>query len=162
MSNLHRVCSKILNLLHEIGMQDNFLNQIRVPKLSDKKLIVLSLAAESLGIVPSTFLFKQLLSEVEDKIERSIHNCRIRRLSHKLKDLRQKMTQQTILNSELSNQFVGLLSGIFQCLDYLWVACDTDGLNAILVKKTPFSNMKMVSQNLPAGSLSAPPACAKT
>jgi len=101
MSNLHSVYSKILGLLHEIEQQDNFLNQIRLPKLSDKELIALSLAAESLGIDSEHFLFKQLPTEIEDRIERSVYNRRVRRLSHKLEDLRQKMAQQISSNSEL-------------------------------------------------------------
>lgn len=101
MSNLQSVYSKILGLLHEIEKQDNFLNQIRIPKLSDKELIALSLAAESLGIDSEHFLFKQLPNNVEGKIERSVYNRRIRRLSHKLEDLRQKMAQQIRSHSEL-------------------------------------------------------------
>lgn len=52
MSNLQSVYSKIFALLHEIEPQDNFLKQIRKPKLSDKELLALSLAAESLGSQP--------------------------------------------------------------------------------------------------------------
>jgi len=101
MSNLHSVYTKILGLLHEIENQNNFLNQIRLPKLSDKELIALSLAAESMEIDSEHFLFKQLPKEIEGKIERSVYNRRVRRLSHKLEDLRQKMAQQISPNSAI-------------------------------------------------------------
>ena len=91
MSNLQSVYSKILALLHEIEDKDNFRKQIRKPQLSDKAILALSLAAESLGIDSEHFLFKQLPPEVEGLIERSVYNRRIRGLRFKLEDLRQKM-----------------------------------------------------------------------
>ncbi len=45
MSNLCASYNKILGLLHELESQDNFLNQIRLPKLYDKQLIALVLSA---------------------------------------------------------------------------------------------------------------------
>ena len=72
MSNLQAVYNKILTLLHSIEPNDNFLNQIRLPKLTDKELLSLSLAAESLGIDSEHFLFKQLPPEVHGRIERSV------------------------------------------------------------------------------------------
>ncbi|MBT3725264.1 MAG: IS982 family transposase [Gammaproteobacteria bacterium] len=101
MSNLQSVYSKILVLLHEIEREDNFLNQIRLPMLSDKELMALSLAAESLGIDSEHFLFKQLPEEIEGRIERSVYNRRVRRLSFKLEEIRQKMAQQISPNSDL-------------------------------------------------------------
>jgi len=91
MSNLQSVYNKVLILLHEIEDKNNFVNQRRKPKLSDKELLALSLAAESLGIDSEHFLFKQLPPEVEGLIERSVYNRRIRRLRFKLEDLRQRM-----------------------------------------------------------------------
>ena len=91
MSNLQRVCNKFLALLHEIEDKNNFLHQIRKPKLPDKELLALSLAAESLGIDSEHFLFKQLPPEAEGRIERSVYNRRVRRLRFKLEDLRQRM-----------------------------------------------------------------------
>jgi hypothetical protein len=49
MSNLGSSYTKILALLHELESRDNYLSQIRIPKLSDKQLIALVFAAESLG-----------------------------------------------------------------------------------------------------------------
>jgi len=79
---------QILTLLHSIEPNDNFLNQIRQPKLTDKELLSLSLAAESLGIDSEHFLFKQLPSEVRCRIERSVYNRRVRKLSLKLEEIR--------------------------------------------------------------------------
>ena len=62
MSNLQSVYSKILALLHEIEDKDNFRKQIRKPQLSDKAILALSLAAESLGIDSEHFLFETITS----------------------------------------------------------------------------------------------------
>ena len=101
MSNLQSVYNKTLALLHEIEDKDNFIKQIRRPKLPDKSLLALSLAAESLGIDSEHFLFKQLPPEVEGLIERSVYNRRVRRLSFKLEDLRQKMIEKINPNTDL-------------------------------------------------------------
>jgi hypothetical protein len=78
MSNLYVSYNKILGLLHEQEAQDNFLNQIRTPKLSDKQLIVLSLAAESLGIDSGRRLFRLLPDSLSGQIDRSVFNRRRR------------------------------------------------------------------------------------
>ena len=101
MSNLQSVYNKTLTLLHEIEDKDNFIKQIRKPKLTDKSLLALSLAAESLGIDSEHFLFKQLPPEVEGLIERSVYNRRIRKLSFKLEDLRQRMIEKINPNTDL-------------------------------------------------------------
>ena len=91
MSNLCVSYNKVLGLLHELEPQDNFLNQIRTPKLSDKQLIALSLAAESLGIDSERHLFKQLPATVAGQIDRSVFNRRRRQLAFKVGQLRQRM-----------------------------------------------------------------------
>ena len=101
MSNLQSVYNKVLVLLHEIEEKDNFLKQIRKPKLSDKALLALSLAAESLGIDSEHFLFKQLPPEVEGLIERSVYNRRIRGLRFKLEEIRQKMIHEMNPDNDL-------------------------------------------------------------
>ena len=101
MSNLQSVYNKVLVLLHEIEEKDNFLKQIRKPKLSDKALLALSLAAESLGIDSEHFLFKQLPPEVEGLIERSVYNRRIRGLRFKLEEIRQKMIHEINPDNDL-------------------------------------------------------------
>jgi len=101
MSNLQSVYNKVLVLLHEIEEKDNFLKQIRKPKLSDKALLALSLAAESLGIDSEHFLFKQLPPEVEGLIERSVYNRRVRGLRFKLEEIRQKMIHEMNPDNDL-------------------------------------------------------------
>jgi len=89
MSNLQTVYTKIYELLHEVEAEDYFFNQRKKPKLSDKGVIALSLAAETLGIDSERFLFKQLPKPVEGLIERSVYNRRARRLSVKIESIRQ-------------------------------------------------------------------------
>ncbi len=101
MSNLQSIYNKVLALLHEIEEKDNFIKQIRKPKLSDKALLALSLATESLGIDSEHFLFKQLPPEVEGLIERSVYNRRIRGLRFKLEEIRQKMIHEINPDNDL-------------------------------------------------------------
>lgn len=72
MSNLCDSDNKILGLLHELEPQDNFFNQILTPKLHDKQLIALALAAESSSIDSEHHLFKQLPTTLAGNIDRSI------------------------------------------------------------------------------------------
>lgn len=83
MSNLQRYCSQLLSWLHDIEPRDNFLNQRGKPKLSDKALIALILAAESAGIDSELNLFEQLPFELSNRIERSVYNKRRGQLSFK-------------------------------------------------------------------------------
>ena len=91
MSNLCVSYNKILGLLHELEPQDNFLNQIRIPKLSDKQLIALAFAAESSGVDSERHLFKQLPATVAGQIDRSVFNRRRRQLAFKIEHFRQRM-----------------------------------------------------------------------
>lgn len=91
MSNLDLSYTKILGLLHELEPQDNFLKQRRLPKLTDKQLIALTLAAESLGIDSERHLFKQLPTTLAGQIDRSVFNRRRRQLAFKIELLRQRM-----------------------------------------------------------------------
>ena len=68
MSNLLRSYTKITSLLHELEPNNYFLNQVRLPKLNDKQLIALGLAAEALGIDSERYLFKQLPNELKPMI----------------------------------------------------------------------------------------------
>jgi hypothetical protein len=101
MSNLHDSYTKILSLLHEIEENDCYLNQVRTPVLSDKELIALCLASESLGIDSERYLFKQLPRAVLGKIERSVYNKRRRRLGGKIEWFRQQMVQQLSSSEDL-------------------------------------------------------------
>jgi hypothetical protein len=92
MSNLQASYTKILGLLHELETADNFLNQIRLPKLTDKQLIALALAAESLGIDSERYLFKQLPLTLSSQIDRSVFNRRRRQLMFKIEHFRQRIS----------------------------------------------------------------------
>lgn len=94
MSNLQTVYSKMYDLLHEIEADDYFIEQRKKPKLNDKALIALSLAAETLGIDSERFLFKQLPESLEGLIERSVYNRRLRRLSGKIECIRQEVVER--------------------------------------------------------------------
>ena len=94
MSNLHAFYTKILSLLHELEPMDNFLNQTRVPKASDKALIALTLAAESVGIDSERYLFKQLPNALIGRIERLVYNRRRRHLGVKIEQFRQQIVNR--------------------------------------------------------------------
>ena len=96
MSNLLESYNKILPLLHTLDSKDNYRQQIRRPKLSDKQLIALCLAAESLGIDSERYLFKQLPSPLSGQIERSGYNRRRRGLVFKIDDFRQAMGKMIV------------------------------------------------------------------
>jgi hypothetical protein len=78
-------------LLHELEPQDNFLGQIRVPKLSYKQLIALALAAETAGVDSERHLSRQLPATVAGQIDRSVFNRRRRQLVSKIGHFRQRM-----------------------------------------------------------------------
>jgi len=94
MSNLHRSYNRILALLHDLEQQDNFLNQKRSPKMTDKELIALNLAAESLSIDSERNLFRRLPDVLVNKIERSVYNRRRRSLCVQLEQFRQQLVQR--------------------------------------------------------------------
>lgn len=76
MNNLDVSYTKILGLLHKLEPGDNFLGQTRKPKLSDKQLIALALAAESLGLDSERCLSRQLPDTLTSQIDRSVFNRR--------------------------------------------------------------------------------------
>ena len=58
MNNFSTKFEKILEILKEFETKSNFLNQIRLPRLSDIELIAVDLIAESLSIDSEYQLFK--------------------------------------------------------------------------------------------------------
>ena len=94
MSNLQDSYSKIYALLHELEPMDNALHQIRKPTLSDKRLIALTMAAQSLGIDSERQLFKQLPASLSGKIDRSVYNRRRRPSADKMAQLGQRIVTQ--------------------------------------------------------------------
>ncbi len=51
MHNFKANYDKILDILNEIEEKSNFLQQIRLPKLTDKELIAVNLTAEYMGLI---------------------------------------------------------------------------------------------------------------
>ena len=72
-SSLQSNYTEVLGLLHELDCNDYYLNRIRLPRLTDKQLMALNLAAEALGIDSERYLFNRL-PQLRGKIERSIYN----------------------------------------------------------------------------------------
>lgn len=91
MNNFGESYEQILNVLRVIDSKSNFLNQIRVPKLSDIELISLALTAEYLSIDSEHQLFRILPDNLSDKIERTVYNRRKRRLFGFIEILRSKL-----------------------------------------------------------------------
>ena len=98
MSNLQRFYTRFIDLLHQLTPHDNFRQQIRIPKLSDKQLIALSLAAEAASIDSELNLFTQLPTEVVGLIERTVYNKRRRQLSNITEQFRQQIAERVIPN----------------------------------------------------------------
>lgn len=96
MSNIATSYTKILSLLHELEPRDNFLKQIRTPKFSDKQLLALSLAAESLGLDSERHLFRQLPTGLAGQIDRSVYNRRRRQLAPQIGELRQRLASRLV------------------------------------------------------------------
>ncbi|MCX7545237.1 IS982 family transposase [Marinicella gelatinilytica] len=94
MSNLECSYIKILSVLQQLIEQSNFLNQIRIPKLSDIEVIALALTAEYLNIDSERELFRRLPASLFDQIERSVYNRRKRQLFIYIEALRQQMADQ--------------------------------------------------------------------
>ncbi len=80
MNNFKASYEKILTYLKTLTVKENFLYQIRKPKLSDIELIAMSLTAEYLSIDSECQLFRFLPDELSEKIERSVFNKRKRKL----------------------------------------------------------------------------------
>ena len=91
MNNFRASYDKILEVLDSIEPRANFLNQIRIPKMSDKELIALNLTAEYLCIDSECQLFRMIPNCLKDKIDRSVYNRRKRRLSLIMNTLRLKI-----------------------------------------------------------------------
>lgn len=80
MNNFNASYQKILTYLKTLTENDNFLHQIRKPKLSDIELIAMCITSEYLSIDSECQLFRFLPNELSTKIERSVYNKRKRKL----------------------------------------------------------------------------------
>ena len=83
----------ILETLNKIELKQNFLNQKRLPQLTDLELISVNLTAEYMGIDSEYQLFRELPIEIKSKIERSVYNRRKRRLFPNIESIRFKLSE---------------------------------------------------------------------
>ncbi|MFK8012170.1 MAG: hypothetical protein AB8B80_09035 [Marinicellaceae bacterium] len=77
MSNLEKNYAKILEALHQVKPQNNFLIQIRTPKLSGIELIALNITSEYMGVDSERDLFRRLQKSLlcRKTTKLSIKNC---------------------------------------------------------------------------------------
>jgi hypothetical protein len=89
MHNFTANYEKILEVLKEIGFEsENFLSQIRKPKLTDLRIIAINLTSEYMSIDSEYQLFRTLPPEIKSLIERSVYNRRKRKLFIHLERIR--------------------------------------------------------------------------
>lgn len=82
---------RILEVLQKISKEQLLPYQRRKPKLSDLKLVSLSLTSEYMGIDSENDLFRKLPLSISSKIERSVYNRRHRKLSDYIDTIRLKL-----------------------------------------------------------------------
>lgn len=99
MNNFTASYRKILDILEQTEQKKNFLNQIRIPKLSDIELIAIDITAEYMSIDSEYQLFRKLPVELSSLIERSVYNRRRRKLFF-YKQRLQKMIASKISSSD--------------------------------------------------------------
>src|SRR5574344_3155256 len=96
MNNFNTKYVKILEILKQFETKNNFLNQIRCPRLSDIELIAVDLTAESLSIDSEYQLFRILPDSLNSRIERSVYNRRRRKLFFIKERIRKAMSDKLI------------------------------------------------------------------
>lgn len=94
MNNFTQNYEKILETLQLVESRVNFLNQRRIPKLSDIELIAVDLTSEYMSIDSERDLFRKLPISLLSKIERSVYNRRKRGLFSHRESLRKKMANK--------------------------------------------------------------------
>ena len=76
MSKLLRSYIRFTLCCANLSQTITFLNQVRLLKLTDKRLIALNLAAEALGIDSELYLFKQFSHQPKLMVELSVYSRR--------------------------------------------------------------------------------------
>lgn len=94
MNNFSANYGKILEILEQFTSDMNFLNQRRVPKLSDIELIAIDLTAEYMSIDSEYQLFRILPDMFKSRIERSVYNRRKRKLFFVRNELRKQIAKK--------------------------------------------------------------------
>lgn len=95
MHNFTANYEKILKVLKELEFKnENFLVQIRKPKLTDLKIIAINLTSEYMSIDSEHQLFRILPLEIKSLIDRSVYNRRKRKLFVYLEDIRKRLSDK--------------------------------------------------------------------
>lgn len=95
MHNFTANYEKILEVLKELELDsENFLYQIRKPRLTDLRIIAINLTSEYMSIDSEYQLFRILPSEIKLLIERSVYNRRKRRLFAHMEHIRKLLAEK--------------------------------------------------------------------
>lgn len=95
MHNFTANYEKILEVLKELELDnENFLIQIRKPKLTDLRIIAINLTSEYMSIDSEHQLFRILPIEIKSLIERSVYNRRKRKLFNHMERIRKLLSEK--------------------------------------------------------------------
>lgn len=92
MNNFKVNYNKILEVLKSIPEKEQFLNQKRKPELKDIELIAMNLTEEYMSIDGECQLFKDVLIDLKNKIERSVYNRRKQKLFFAIAFIRNELS----------------------------------------------------------------------
>lgn len=95
MHNFTANYEKILEVLKELDLDsENFLFQIRKPRLTDLRIIAINLTSEYMSIDSEHQLFRILPVEIKSLIERSVYNRRKRKLFNHMERIRKLLAEK--------------------------------------------------------------------
>lgn len=95
MHNFRANYEKILEVLKKLELDsENFLFQIRKPKLTDLRIIAINLTSEYMSIDSEHQLFRILPVEIKSLIERSVYNRRKRKLFNHMERIRKLLAER--------------------------------------------------------------------
>ncbi len=95
MHNFTANYEKILKVLKKLELDsENFLFQIRKPKLTDLRIIAINLTSEYMSIDSEHQLFRILPAEIKSLIERSVYNRRKRKLFNHMERIRKLLAEK--------------------------------------------------------------------
>lgn len=95
MHNFTANYEKILEVLKELDLDsENFLIQIRKPRLTDLRIIAINLTSEYMSIDSEHQLFRILPIEIKSLIERSVYNRRKRKLFNHMERIRKLLAEK--------------------------------------------------------------------
>ncbi|MBR9861156.1 IS982 family transposase [bacterium] len=93
MNNFIANYDKILEVLKDLGIPEQFICQIRKPKLNDRELIAINLTAEYQGLDSEHQLFRVIDGTIlSSRITRTVYNRRRKRLSLALETVRKALS----------------------------------------------------------------------